>query len=114
MDSIIAPSALNENFYSEIEKLSPFGSGNNEPKFVIENLKVLSSKLIKNKHIKSVLLGKDGTAIKCLTFNAIGSPLETFLQNDSKKKINIAGKIYQNDWNGKINIEFIIDDISIN
>jgi len=114
LDTIIAPSALNENFYSEVDKLSPFGSGNNEPKFVIENLKVLSCKIINKKHIKSVMLGKDGTTIKCITFNAIGSPLESFLEKKGKKNINIAGKMHENDWQGKVNIEFIIDDISIN
>ena len=42
LDSIIAPSALNEEFFQEINCLAPFGSCNNEPKFVIENLKVLT------------------------------------------------------------------------
>ena len=36
-DSIIAPSAINE-FYEKISLLSPFGSGNPEPKFIIENV----------------------------------------------------------------------------
>ena len=35
-----------KNFYNEIEKLAPFGSGNSEPKFVIENLKVISSNIV--------------------------------------------------------------------
>ena len=35
LDSVIDRSALNEDFYSEIEILAPFGSGNSEPKFVI-------------------------------------------------------------------------------
>ena len=34
LDSIIAPSALNEIFFEEINLLSPFGSGNLEPNFV--------------------------------------------------------------------------------
>jgi len=54
LDSIIAPSALNEEFYSEIERLAPFGSGNSEPKFVIENLQVTASYLVADKHIKTV------------------------------------------------------------
>ena len=52
MDSTIAPSALNEKFFHEINCLAPFGSGNSEPKFVIENLKVINSNLIADKHIK--------------------------------------------------------------
>ena len=112
LDSIIAPTALNEEFYREVEKLAPFGSGNNEPKFVIENLKVIKSNLIGDKHIKSVLSGKDGTVFRSIAFNAKNTPLESFLNKKNKKKFHIAGKIHLNEWRGKKNIEFIIEDIS--
>ena len=114
LDSIISPSALNETFYNEIEKLAPFGSGNSEPKFVIENLKVLNSFIVSDKHVKSVLSGKDGSIIKSIAFNAKNSPLESYLTKKSKKQINVAGKISLNEWRGKKNLEFIIEDISIN
>ena len=114
LDSIIAPSALNEKFYDEINYLSPFGSGNSEPKFVIENLKVIKSDLISNKHIKSILSGKDGTVIKGIAFNAINGPMELILNKKNKKKFSIAGKMSLNEWKGKKNIEFIIEDISLN
>ena len=52
-DSIIAPSALNEEFYENINFLEPFGAGNGEPRFVIENLRVIKSDIIKQHHIKS-------------------------------------------------------------
>ena len=112
LDTIISPSALNENFYYEINALAPFGSGNNEPKFVIEDIKVISSKEIGNNHIKSIMCGKDGTIFNSFTWNAINSPLEPFLKKN--KLINIAGKIRLNEWNGKKNIDFMIEDISIN
>ena len=35
-DLEISPSAVNDNFYNEINSLSPFGSGNPEPKFVVK------------------------------------------------------------------------------
>ena len=34
LDSIIAPSAVNLEFYNKVNLLSPFGSGNPEPKFI--------------------------------------------------------------------------------
>ena len=46
IDSEISPSALNLEFYENLEKLAPFGSGNPEPKFIIEDLKKLSQKLL--------------------------------------------------------------------
>jgi len=113
LDSTLAPTALNFDFYEEINSLGPFGTGNNEPKFVIENLKVIKSNFVGNNHIKSILNGKDGTVIKSIAFNAKNSPLETFLVN-SKKIINIAGKLSLNEWKGKKNIEFVIEDISLN
>ena len=114
LDSIIAPSALNEVFFDEINCLAPFGSGNSEPKFVIENIKVISANIVGNNHIKLVLSGKDGTVFKSLAWNAIDTPLEPFLNNKNRKRINIAGKIHLNQWRGERKVEFIIEDIALN
>ena len=113
-DSIISPSALNENFYEEINSLSPFGSGNPEPRFVIKNLEILRSSIVGEKHIKSVLAGDDGSTVKSVTFNAVNTNLESYLLANNRKKINIFGKLSLNEWKGKKNVEFIIDDISVN
>ena len=112
-DSIISPSALNENFYEEINSLSPFGSGNPEPRFVIENLEIIKSSIVSEKHIKSVLAGDDGSTVKSVTFNAVSTNLESYLLANNRKKINIFGKLSLNKWKGKKNVEFIIDDISV-
>jgi len=114
LDSIIAPSALNEEFFQEINFLAPFGSGNSEPKFVIENIKVVSSNIIGNNHIKSILSGKDGSTFRAFAWNAKNTPLEPFLNKSNKKRINVAGKMRLNEWKGKRNVEFMIEDISLN
>ena len=113
LDSIIAPSALNEDFYNEINLLAPFGEGNKEPRFVIENLKVLSSDIISNAHIKTILLGMDGSSFKAFAWNAKNSTLENYLYKIKNKKINIAGNIRLNEWRGKKEIQFNIEDISV-
>ena len=114
LDSMIAPSALNEDFYNDINILSPFGSGNNEPKFVIENLKVINSNYVGQNHIKSILKGKDGTIIMSFAINAKGTALESFLNKDNKKLFNAAGRMSLNEWKGKKSVEFFIEDISVN
>ncbi len=114
IDSTIAPSALNEEFYEEINCLAPFGSGNSEPKFAIEDIEVISSKIVGNFHIKSILKGKDGSVFKGFVWNGKNSPLEPLLNKKNKKPINIAGKMKLNEWQGKKDIEFIIEDASIN
>jgi len=114
LDSIIAPSALNEEFYESINSLAPFGSGNSEPRFVIENLRVIKSDPIQNNHIKLLLCGKDGSVFKSFAWNAMNGPLEDFLNKKNKKNFSAAGKIKLNEWRGKKSIEFIIEDIALN
>ena len=112
LDSAISPTALNENFFQEINSLAPFGSGNAEPKFAIENIKVVSSNLIADAHIKVTFLGKDGSTFKGFAWNAKNTPMEQLLMNDKKKNINVAGKMRLNEWRGKKEVEFVIEDIS--
>jgi len=113
IDSIISPSAMNEDFYNEINTLAPFGSGNNEPKFVIENVKVISGNIVGKNHIKSILIGKDGSTFNSFLWNGKDTSLEPYLTEKNKKIFNVAGKMHLNEWKGKKKIEFIIDDISI-
>ena len=114
LDSIISPTAINIEFYNKVNVLAPFGSGNPEPKFIIENLKTVSHKIIKEKHIKSVLLGADGSTIKTIAFNSVDNEIGAYLLKKDNKLFNIAGKLSLNEWRGQSNVEFIIDDISVN
>ena len=114
LDSVISPAAVNLDFYNKVALLSPFGSGNPEPKFVIEDLKTINGKIVGEKHIKSVLLGKDGSSIKSIAFNAVNNDFEAYLLKKNSKTFNIAGKLSLNEWKGQSNVEFIIDDISVN
>ena len=96
------------------DRLSPFGSGNPEPKFIIEDLKTINGKIVGEKHIKSLLIGKDGSSFKSIAFNALENDLCAYLLKKNNKTFNIAGKLSLNEWKGQSNVEFIIDDISVN
>jgi single-stranded-DNA-specific exonuclease len=113
IDAIVSPSAINEEFYEHINYLAPFGSGNNEPKFMVEKLKVLKSYIVADKHIRSTLLGRDGSVIKTFAWNVVNTPIEAGLNINNKKLINITGKIRLNEWKGNKSIEFIIEDLSV-
>jgi single-stranded-DNA-specific exonuclease len=113
LDSIISPSAINLEFFNKVSLLSPFGSGNPEPRFVIEDVKTINGKIVGEKHIKSILAGKDGSSIKTIAFNATGGDLGEYLLKKNNKLFNIAGKLSLNEWKGQSNVEFIIDDISV-
>jgi len=114
LDSLILPTALNVEFYKNIEVLSPFGVGNPEPTFIIEDLKLANSNIIANKHIKAIFYSKSNEVVKTIAFNSVGTVLESYLIKNNKSTMNIAGTLISNYWNGKNNIEFVINDISVN
>ena len=91
IDSFISPSALNIDFFNKVNTLAPFGSGNSEPKFSIESVKPINSKIVAEKHIKSVLLGSDGSTIKTIAFNALDSDIGAYLLKKDSKTFNIVG-----------------------
>ena len=112
-DTEIAPSAINIDFYEKINLLSPFGSGNPEPKFVIKNVRPVYSKIVGDKHIKSVFEGSDSSTFKTITFNSVENALGAYLLKKNIKNFNILGKLSLNEWRRQRNVEFIIDDISV-
>jgi single-stranded-DNA-specific exonuclease len=112
-DIEIAPSALNIEFFEKINLLAPFGSGNPEPRFIIKNVKLVNSKIVAEKHIKSVLVGSDSTTLKAISFNTVETELGSYLLKKNIKSFDIAGKLSLNEWRGQKNVEFIIDDISV-
>ena len=114
LDSVLSPTAINLEFYNKVNNLAPFGSGNPEPKFIIEDLKTVNGKIVGEKHIKSILIGNDGSSIKTIAFNAVENDLAAYLLKKNNKTFNIAGKLSLNEWKGQSNVEFIIDDISVN
>ena len=114
LDSEILGTALNIDFYNKIQLLSPFGPGNPEPKFVINSVKTLNSKIVGESHIKSNLITEEGIMIKCVAFNSINTEISAYLTGNHKKSFNIAGKLSLNEWGGEKKVEFIIDDISVN
>ncbi len=112
-DLEIASSAVNINFFNKINLLAPFGAGNPEPRFVINSVKVINSKIVGEKHIKSILLGADSTTIKSISFNTVGTEIGSYLLKKNIKNLSIFGKLSLNEWKGQKNVEFIIDDISV-
>ena len=58
-------------------------------------------------------MGEEGSTIKAIAFNCFDNEIGSYLLKDNKV-FNIAGKLSLNEWRGQSNVEFIIDDISVN
>ena len=110
--SKISLNALNQNFYNDLALMEPFGSGNQNPIFLIEDVKIIKYSIIKNKFIKCVIKSKIGRSINAISFNLINSEISKYLIN-YKKEIKILAQINQNIWNNKKILQLNILDVVI-
>ena len=113
IDTVLSSSAVNENFYNEINKLAPFGSSNREPRFVIENVSITKSLILKESHIKAFCKTSGNSTINLISFNSVNTVIGTYLLNSKNKKYDIAGRLSLNEWNGKREVQFLLDDLAI-
>ena len=109
-ESEVSPSALNQDFYNDIKKLEPFGTGNSVPTFMLRDLKIIKPKILNNKHVSAILKSKTGFSIKSISFNSIntkiGEHLMSYIDN-----INVIGQINENIWNNKKTLQLTIRDL---
>ena len=111
-DAQISSQAFNKDFYEDINKLEPFGTGNPNPIFLFKDLKVVKINILKNKHLSVILKSKIGFSIKSISFNSLNTKVGEYLLN-YKKTFNVLGKINENIWNNKKGLQLTIQDIII-
>ena len=109
-ESEVSSLAFNQDFYNDIKKLEPFGTGNSMPTFLFKELKVIKTTILNNKHISLILKSKTSFSIKSISFNSINTKLGEYLMN-YKESINVLCQINENIWNNKKALQLTIKDV---
>ena len=106
IDAEIALSYLTLESVAEIRSLEPFGSGNPDPLFYSEDLAVLDSRVIGERHL--MLRVRQGTSI----IDAMGFNLSQ-MHPLNKKTINMVYTPEINSWNGNKKVRLRVVDLEI-
>ena len=105
----ISLNSISKNFLLEINKLSPWGHKNENPIFLIQNVKIVKQSLLKDKFI-SCYIKSDNKMLKAVSFNHINSKINYQIIN-SKRYLDLLIKVKENKWNNKSSIQLEIIDI---
>lgn len=111
VDAILDIKNIGSKLIDEIETLQPFGEGNRSPIFVISNAKIISAKIIKEKHISITLSDKKGKAIKGISFKSVNTPLGDILLNN-KDCLDFLGELSVSTWKNHKQITFLVRDVA--
>jgi single-stranded-DNA-specific exonuclease len=101
--------ALNK-FVENLNLLGPYGQGNPSPRFLFENLSVVSTGIVGKEHIKCVLFDEDNTRVTGISFRSLQTPLGETLLRSQGEKLHIVGSLKINSWQGEECVQLIVED----
>lgn len=92
-----------------LEKFAPFGQGNPQPIFGIQELTLLDAKTIgkEGQHLKLIVSNQNGEPLTCLAWNY--GQLADQLQPG--QKIDLAGSLQINRWHDRKSVQMIVKDL---
>jgi len=110
VDASIGLSDISVDLIEETKKLSPFGTDNPSPYFLIEDSQMENVKKIgaESNHLKGQIV--QGTAqIDCVAFGK-GQEMDELLSGET---IDLVGQLSINEWNGYRKPQFMIEDYQV-
>ncbi len=109
-DTVLTIDEINPELLDNIEKLEPFGSNNPYPKFIIQNVCIEFSKIIKEKHVLINLKNNEDILLKGICFNCRDNDLGQNLLKNKSKKFHIGCSIKKDIYQGNNQPQLIIHD----
>ena len=112
-DLRLSANEINIELLEDIERLEPFGNGNEDPKFIIQDLLINSFKILKNKHLLIFLESNNGSKLNAICFNCIDTELGENLTKNKSAKFELGCMIRRDHFNKETQPQLIIKDAII-
>ena len=116
VDAEIDAGAANMRLIKKMAGLAPFGQGNPEPTLVLHGgVLRYASVMGGGAHLRGSISTSAGTQLSFVGFNLVGTPVGDFLLDDMNvnTKIMLLGKLKENEYNGRVNAQFFVEDVAI-
>jgi len=113
IDGSLSLGAVNEALMGDLKSLAPFGSGHAEPRFVFPSVRVTRSNVVGNGHIRCFLADEAGGRLGGIAFRAGDRPLGEALLGARSGLLHLAGHLRENSWQGRTEIQLVIDDAAM-
>ncbi len=111
IDGVVSPMAATIELAETVERLGPFGTGNSEPRFALPCVRLLHAEPVREHHLRLVLGDPVGNArIKAMLFRADENGVGAALMAARGGAVHIAGKLRVNRWQGREELQLLVDD----
>jgi single-stranded-DNA-specific exonuclease len=112
LEGILAVSGADAALAQMVARLGPFGTGNEEPLFVLQRARVVKADRIgkDGNTIRAMIEGEGGGRLKALLFRAKDGELANALSRAGDAPLHIAGYLRAETWNGRTSAGFFVTD----
>ncbi|MDD3668841.1 MAG: single-stranded-DNA-specific exonuclease RecJ [Alphaproteobacteria bacterium] len=111
-DGILHMNGITPELAADIDKIAPFGEANPEPKFIVKDVNIIRTTLLKNGHISCILSAADGGAtIQSIAFRAEDTPMGRVMLAPKGQRVHIFGTLKKDSWRGREKIQIQIIDM---
>ena len=111
IDTVLDVGGANVELADYLEKLEPYGAGNSEPKLMLKRVNIIKPALFGTGHIRCVLTSQNGGSIKAIAFRVGDNQIGNTMLNAKKDYFDVVGVLRHDKWNGRNDVQFIIEDI---
>ncbi len=116
VDAVLDAGGATMKLVKQLSAMEPFGQGNPEPVLVLEGAVVRHATIMgSGAHLRGTVATSAGTQLAFVGFNLVGTNVGNFLLDDANTntKIKMLGKLKENEYNGRVSVQFVLEDIAI-
>ncbi len=114
IDAMVSIGGANAVMIESMEKIGPFGQGNPSIRVVVEGVLNLKPDILKDLHVKMLFTDSLSSArLSGIAFRVMGTPLGEALLATRGRKVDVAGQLRLQEWNGQRTVSMTVDDIAL-
>ncbi|PCJ58061.1 MAG: single-stranded-DNA-specific exonuclease RecJ [Rhodospirillaceae bacterium] len=112
-DGVLTPAAATPEFVALLERLSPFGAGNAEPRFAFADARIVFSDIVGADHVRCTITDAQGNGrVKGISFRSADTPLGQALLDRGGLALHLAGHLRVDRWQGRESVQLFIEDVA--
>jgi len=112
IDASVSVAGANLDLVAGLERLAPFGPGNDEPLLVIPACQIVRTDRLgaSGNTLRAFAQGPDGGRLKTILFRAGESKLAQAIENRNLGPLHLAGHLRAESWQGRESVSFFVAD----
>lgn len=109
LDGTLSVAGLGTALATDLARIAPFGAGNEEPRFCLEDARIVQWRDLSGGHVSCTLAGLATGRARAIAFRCADTPLGGLLRQPGTP-LRLAGRIKLDRYNGETRTSFQIED----